>query len=150
MKKIVGLSVDIGSVFTISDQAKYLMALSDSTAVIYDSVADFFTALNNDRVDTENLYWFEVEVEVGKELIGYQVIGVDTAEIDCPHESFIVFDTEELANEFIDKLPIFLDMNDEERATFKPREEYMAIPIYEGDVEEPTIISNLNGYLCND
>lgn len=149
MKKIVGLSVDISNVFTIADQAKYLMAIS-SDSPIYDSVADFLTALNNDRVDTENLYWFEVEVEVNKGLIGYQVIGIDTEEIDCPHESFIVFDTEELANEFIDKLPIFFDMNDEERATFKPREEYVAIPIYEGDVEEPTIISNLNGYLCNE
>ena len=134
MKKIVGLSVDISNVFTIADHAKYLMAIS-SDSPIYDSVADFLTALNNDRVDTENLYWFEVEVEVNKELIGYQVIGIDT---------------EELANEFIDKLPIFFDMNDEERATFKPREDYVAIPIYEGDVEEPTIISNLNGYLCRD
>ena len=46
----------------LTDRQKYEYALDMNEAVIYDCVDDFFNELNNDYVDTENMYWFNINV----------------------------------------------------------------------------------------
>lgn len=46
----------------LSNRQKHECALSDSDCIIYDSVNDFFSELNNDFVDAENMYWFSIVI----------------------------------------------------------------------------------------
>lgn len=68
MKYIVGLPFDfddftIEKLNTLSDEEKFLIADTNVSAVMYNSTKDFLQALNGDYVDTENLVWYEIEVE---------------------------------------------------------------------------------------
>ena len=69
-----------------------------------------------------------------KPLIGYQVVEIDD-ETSCAHESFVVFKTKETAEKLI------TDILEDEMMS-----EYTTIEIYEGDVEEPTILNSIDGY----
>ena len=69
-----------------------------------------------------------------KPLIGYQVVEIDD-ETSCSHESFVVFKTKETAEKLI------TDILEDEMMS-----EYTTIEIYEGDVEEPTILNSIDGY----
>lgn len=62
---VVGLSVDYGRQYleNLTDKEKHQTALYDEDAVIYDTPETFFNAMNNDLVDTENLYWFMLDWE---------------------------------------------------------------------------------------
>lgn len=67
MKGIVlGFDVDKYNKYALqdmSDNQLYETALEDNDVVIYDCVDDFFTALNDDLVDTENYYWENCTIE---------------------------------------------------------------------------------------
>jgi hypothetical protein len=69
MKYIVGLPFDFEN-FTIeklnalTDEEKFFIADTNSSAVMYNSTKDYLQALNGDCVDTENLVWYEIEVNV--------------------------------------------------------------------------------------
>ena len=61
---VVGFPIDIDSDIeynSLTDRQKYEMALENQDAVIYDSPKDFFNELNEDIVDTENMYWFIIK-----------------------------------------------------------------------------------------
>ena len=61
---VVGFLIDIDSDIdynSLTDRQKYEMALENQDAVIYDSPKDFFNELNEDIVDTENMYWFIIK-----------------------------------------------------------------------------------------
>lgn len=45
-----------------SDRQLHEMALENTDAVIYDSPKDFFAELNNNFVNTENMYWFLINI----------------------------------------------------------------------------------------
>ena len=67
MKYIVGLPFDFDD-FTIekldafTDEEKFLIADTNDGAVIYESAKGFLSALNGEFVDTENLVWYEIDV----------------------------------------------------------------------------------------
>ena len=48
---------------SLSDNQLNELALELSDAVIYDHEKEFFYALNDDLVDTENYYWFIINVK---------------------------------------------------------------------------------------
>lgn len=66
MKQIVvGFQIEIDSNIDykkLSDRQLHEIALYTEDAVIYDSPKDFFAELNNDFVDTENMYWFLISI----------------------------------------------------------------------------------------
>jgi hypothetical protein len=69
MKYIVGLPFDfedftIEKLDALTDEEKFLIADTNSSAVMYNSTKDYLQALNGDYVDTENLVWYEIEVNV--------------------------------------------------------------------------------------
>lgn len=63
-KIIVGLP--IGDYSSMSDQEKYEFAMNPENweCQVYHSTHTFLMCLNADEVDTENLYFFEVEVKL--------------------------------------------------------------------------------------
>ena len=67
MKYIVGLPFDFED-FTIekldelTDEEKFLIADTNDGAVMYETTKGFLQALNGEYVDTENLVWYEIEV----------------------------------------------------------------------------------------
>lgn len=67
MKYIVGLPFDFDD-FTIekldalTDEEKFLIADTNDRAVMYETTKGFLQALNGEYVDTENLVWYEIEV----------------------------------------------------------------------------------------
>lgn len=67
MKQIVvGFPIEIDNGVNYkecSDRQLHEMALVNQDAVIYDSPKDFFTELNNDFVDTENMFWFLINID---------------------------------------------------------------------------------------
>lgn len=67
MKYIVGLPFDTEDFYfdklnSLSDEEKFLIADTNESACLFDSTKDFLKALNNDKVDTENLMFFEIEL----------------------------------------------------------------------------------------
>ena len=61
---VVGFPIDIDSDIdynSLTDRQKYEMALEKQDVVIYDNPKDFFNELNEDIVDTENMYWFIIK-----------------------------------------------------------------------------------------
>lgn len=46
----------------LNDRKLHELALDSEDAVIYDCVKDFFNELNDDFVDTENMYWFVINI----------------------------------------------------------------------------------------
>lgn len=64
MKQIVvGFEVDsLLDYKKMSDRQLHEKALYTEDAVIYDSPKDFFAELNEDYVDTENMYWFLINI----------------------------------------------------------------------------------------
>lgn len=64
---VVGFSTETFSkdvLVSMTDNQKHEWALNDENedCVIYDSLNDFFNELNDDLVDTENMYWFTIKV----------------------------------------------------------------------------------------
>lgn len=47
---------------SMTDHQKHEWALNDEDCVIYDSLNDFFNEMNDDLVDTENMYWFSIKI----------------------------------------------------------------------------------------
>ena len=69
MKYIVGLPFDfeeftIEKLDALTDEEKFLIADTNDSAKMYNNTKDFLQALNGDYVDTENLVWYEIEVNV--------------------------------------------------------------------------------------
>lgn len=72
MKKvIVGLSMDdidlsYDEMVALGDQMKYELAMDikNTSCQVYHSTQTFLDCINMDIVDTENTYWFEVEVKL--------------------------------------------------------------------------------------
>lgn len=47
----------------MTDRQKHELALSDDSCYIVDNVSDWFNDLNNDFIDTENVYWFCINID---------------------------------------------------------------------------------------
>ena len=47
----------------LNDRQKHEHALEDEEAIIYDNVNDFFNEMNEDLVDTENNYWYLIQID---------------------------------------------------------------------------------------
>lgn len=47
---------------TLSDREKHEHYLESSSAISYDNVKDFFYELNDDLVDTENYFWYLINI----------------------------------------------------------------------------------------
>lgn len=58
-----GESIDLDSMSDAELYEEYKFQKSNNEDVkIYQDVRDFFTDMNNDNVDTENMYWYFVEL----------------------------------------------------------------------------------------
>lgn len=58
-----GESIDLDSMSDAELYEEYKYQKSNNEDVkIYQDVRDFFTDMNNDNVDTENMYWYFVEL----------------------------------------------------------------------------------------
>lgn len=66
MKKKIIVGLPIGDYSSMSDQEKYEFAMKQGNyeCQVYHSTHTFLNMLNADEVDTENLYFFEVEVAI--------------------------------------------------------------------------------------
>ena len=66
MKVIVGLPIEIDGINhdTMSDQEKYDYAMKreNSECKVYHSTTTFLDELNSDKVDTENMFYYEVDI----------------------------------------------------------------------------------------
>lgn len=63
---VVGFPIDINNVVkykNCTDHQLHEMALENDNVVIYDYPKDFFTEMNEDLVDTENMVWYMIDVE---------------------------------------------------------------------------------------
>lgn len=62
---VVGFPIELDNNINyknLNDRQLHELALYSEDAVIYDSVKDFFNELNDDFVDTENMYWFVINI----------------------------------------------------------------------------------------
>lgn len=65
-KIVVGFPVetyDIDTLTSLTDREKHENALFDNNSIIFDCVNDFFSELNANYVDTENNYFFCIEID---------------------------------------------------------------------------------------
>lgn len=66
MKVIVGLPIEIDGIDhnTMSDKEKYDYAMKreNSECQVYNSTKTFLDMLNADQVDTENMFYYEVDI----------------------------------------------------------------------------------------
>lgn len=67
MKYIVGLPFDfddftIEKLDSLSDEEKFLIADTNDGAQMFKTTKGFLQALNDEYVDTENLVWYEIEI----------------------------------------------------------------------------------------
>lgn len=64
---VVGFSIEIEEKSReyydkLSDRQKHEEALEDETAVIVDNVESWFNDLNDDLIDTENYWWYIIQI----------------------------------------------------------------------------------------
>lgn len=60
---VIGFPVEkypLGGLNNLTPRQKYEYALSDEECVIFETTDEFFDMLNNDLIDTENNFWFDV------------------------------------------------------------------------------------------
>lgn len=63
---VVGFPIDYYDLFELNqmtDRQKHELALSDESCYIHDNVNDWFSELNVDFIDTENIYWFRIAID---------------------------------------------------------------------------------------
>ena len=62
---VVGFPIDLDNIIDYkecNDKQLHELALYSEDAVIYNSIKLFFAELNADLVDTENMYWFVINI----------------------------------------------------------------------------------------